>query len=62
MELFLPPQLVKAILLNTADDVGSKGIDFPTGFGAANAYKALLEITNAHSIERKHFEWKYRCF
>jgi hypothetical protein len=38
--------LVKAILLNTADDVGSKGIDFLTGFGAANAYRALLEITN----------------
>ena len=50
MEIFLPPQLVKAILLNTADDVGSKGIDFPTGFGAANAYQALLEITNAQYL------------
>jgi hypothetical protein len=39
--------LVKAILLNSADDVGPKGIDFVSGFGAANAYKALLEITNA---------------
>ena len=39
--------LVKAILLNSADDVGDKGIDFATGFGAANAYRALLEITNA---------------
>ena len=43
--------LVKAILLNTADDVGSKGIDFSTGFGAANAYRALLEITNAQYFD-----------
>jgi len=39
--------LVKAILLNSADDAGPKGIDFVSGFGAANACKALLEITNA---------------
>lgn len=39
--------LVKAILLNSADDVGPNGIDFMSGFGMANAYKALLEITNA---------------
>ena len=45
----LPPSsLIKAILLNSADDVGPKGIDFISGFGAANAYKALLEIINAH--------------
>ena len=44
----LPPSsLIKAILLNSADDVGTKGIDFMSGFGAANAYKALLEIINA---------------
>src|SRR5206468_12866006 len=33
--------LIKAILLNSADDVGSKGIDFISGYGAANAYKAI---------------------
>jgi hypothetical protein len=38
--------LIKAILLNTADDVGSKGIDFTSGYGAANAYKAMLAITS----------------
>ena len=42
-----PSALIKAILLNSADDVESKGIDFISGYGAANAYKALLEITNA---------------
>ena len=39
--------LIKAILLNSADDAGSKGIDFTSGYGAANAYKAMLELTNA---------------
>jgi len=39
--------LIKAILLNSADDVGPRGIDFISGFGAANAYKALMEIINA---------------
>jgi hypothetical protein len=38
--------LVKAVLLNSADDVGSKGIDFTSGYGRANAYKAMLEIIN----------------
>ena len=38
--------LIKVVLLNSADDVGPRGIDFISGFGAANAYKALLEIIN----------------
>lgn len=38
--------LVRAVLLNSADDVGPKGIDFTSGYGAANAYKAMLEMTN----------------
>jgi hypothetical protein len=37
---------MKAVLLNSADDVGAKGIDFISGFGAANAYKSMLEIAN----------------
>jgi hypothetical protein len=40
--------LIRAILLNTADDVGPKGIDFTSGYGTANAYKAMLAIANAH--------------
>jgi len=42
--------LVRAILLNSANDVGPKGIDFFTGFGMANAYRALLELTNAQYV------------
>ena len=42
--------LVKAVLLNSADDVGPKGIDFVSGYGAANAYKAMLEIQNGQYL------------
>ena len=44
---FPSTELVKAILLNSADDVGPTGIDFISGFGMADGYKALLELTNA---------------
>ena len=38
----LPPAaLVKAMLINSADDVGTKGPDFASGYGNANAYQAL---------------------
>lgn len=40
--------LIKAVLLNSADDVEAKGIDFVSGYGAANADKAMSTITNAH--------------
>jgi hypothetical protein len=36
--------LIKAILLNTADDRGRKGPDFEFGWGMVNAYKALRTI------------------
>lgn len=32
--------LVKAVLLNSCDDVATSGIDFTSGFGSLNAYKA----------------------
>lgn len=36
-----PASLVKAILLNTADDVAAPGIDFQTGYGSVNAIRAV---------------------
>ncbi|HEX7903959.1 MAG TPA: S8 family serine peptidase [Chitinophagaceae bacterium] len=48
----LPPSaLVKAVLLNSADDVHAAGIDFVTGYGSANAYKAMQGITNAQYFQ-----------
>jgi hypothetical protein len=41
-----PAALIKAILLNTADDVGPKGIDYQSGYGSLNAYNAAKAITN----------------
>lgn len=38
--------LIKSILLNSADDVGTPGIDFASGYGNANGYKAMQTIIN----------------
>ncbi|MEP6926651.1 MAG: S8 family peptidase, partial [Ginsengibacter sp.] len=45
----LPSALVKAILVNTADDVNNAGPDFATGFGNMNALRAMDLVKN-HSI------------
>lgn len=43
--------LIKAILVNSADDVGKKGVDFETGYGNVNAFKALSTINSGWFIE-----------
>jgi hypothetical protein len=41
----LPPaSLVKAVLFNTADDIGRKGIDYKTGYGLLNSFAAVKTI------------------
>lgn len=47
----LTPGQVKAILRNTADDIGAAGVDEVTGAGRANAYRAVLSLctVDAHS-------------
>jgi hypothetical protein len=42
--------LVKAVLINSADDVGAKDIDFISGFGNANAYRALQTISEGRYL------------
>lgn len=39
-----PASLIKAVLLNSADDVDAPGIDFKSGFGSLNAYKTVQTI------------------
>ena len=46
-----PSALVKAILLNSADDVGAEGIDFVTGYGNLNARRALETVVNGQFKE-----------
>jgi Subtilase family/Secretion system C-terminal sorting domain len=41
---------VKAILYNSADDVATKGIDYKSGFGALNIFKAI-KIIEQHKYE-----------
>lgn len=41
-----PASLIKAVLLNSADDVETPGIDFKSGYGSANAYNAVHTIIN----------------
>ncbi len=36
--------LTKAILLNSAEDVGTAGIDFASGYGSVNAYRAIQTV------------------
>ncbi len=43
--------LIKAVLVNSADDVAAKGIDYISGYGNLNAYKAWQSI-----VEQRHFE------
>ncbi|MFD2035059.1 LamG-like jellyroll fold domain-containing protein [Belliella marina] len=42
----VPSALIKAIMMNTADDVHNPGIDFKTGFGRPNVRRAYHAITN----------------
>jgi hypothetical protein len=41
-----PGSLMRAIVFNTADDMGNAGPDFKTGYGRPNARRALQVITN----------------
>jgi hypothetical protein len=41
-----PASLIKAVLLNSADDVETAGIDFKSGYGSANGLHAVETISN----------------
>lgn len=43
--------LIKAVLYNSADDIGNKGIDHRSGFGALNIFNALKTIQQNRFIE-----------
>ncbi len=43
--------LVKAVLINTADDVNLANVDFKTGFGNVNGLKAIEAITSENHIQ-----------
>lgn len=43
--------LVKAILLNSADDIGPQGPDYVSGYGSLNAYNAVQTINSGNFFE-----------
>lgn len=43
--------LIKAVLLNSADDVGATGIDFQAGYGSMNAFKAINTILSGRYFQ-----------
>ncbi len=45
-----PAALVKAVLLNSADDAGTAGIDFSSGYGQLNANRALQTVAKRQYI------------
>jgi hypothetical protein len=40
--------LVKAVLINSADDVFTKGPDYHSGYGNVNTYHAVMDILSGH--------------
>ena len=46
----LPNALIKAILLNSADDVGNKEVDFANGYGSLNAINAVRTLQNGRVL------------
>lgn len=43
-DLFPSASLVKALLINSADDVNAKGPDYISGYGSLNAYNAMQTV------------------
>jgi len=46
LQVPVPAALIKAVMMNTADDVYNPGIDFKSGFGRPNVRRAYLAIKN----------------
>jgi hypothetical protein len=54
--------LLKAMIINAAEDVGTPGPDFITGFGNVNAYRALTELNASHFITGAIVDGETRTF
>lgn len=55
--------MIRAVLFNSADDIGSPGPDFISGYGMANAYRAIKTIQDDqlfHSYVRDSGEWVHQ--
>src|SRR4030095_11988654 len=50
---FAGSDLLRALLINSADDVGEKGPDFISGFGKLNVYRALTSLVQNHFFQEQ---------
>ena len=58
----LPSALARAILINSATDVGNPGPDYKSGFGNLNAYKAMATLKNNFIFQGMISEGEERSF
>ena len=49
--LYPSAALIKAILINSADDIGNAGPDYSSGYGSLNAFNAMKTLTNNNFFE-----------
>jgi hypothetical protein len=54
--------LVKAVLLNSADDAGEKNVDYVTGFGSLNAFAAVKTVNENRIIEAAVIQNEVKSF
>lgn len=54
--------LVKAALLNSADDMGNSYLDYASGFGSLNAYRALTTINENRFFENSVAQNEVKTF
>jgi hypothetical protein len=45
-----PSSLIRAVLINSADDIDNAEVDYRSGYGSLNAYKAMKSIVDANYI------------
>jgi hypothetical protein len=45
--------LIKALLINSAEDVGNQGIDYQSGYGNVNAYRALQTLNEGKFFQKE---------
>jgi hypothetical protein len=57
-----PAPLIKAMLVNTADDVGAAGIDYQSGYGSVNSYEAVKGIVNGQYFSGEVSQGQVKAF
>jgi hypothetical protein len=54
--------LVRALLLNSAEDVGNQGIDYQSGYGNMNAFRALQTLNDGKFFQKEIINSEIQTF